>query len=1016
MRTSVCVFGLLLALFGPVSSPEAASLTHGSVGRGHGIQIPGQNSNPCTGTLYSNWDGSAENGYCWQYGGVVPPQYGAFAECYSFTGNVCGIELNLTGIGYPTQPATLFVWADGGGMPGTVIAQGTGTPSGVPLWPSVAPFDFPMSATVAGVFWAGYWANFSQQGCGYFIAADLNGFGGCPMTDIAPGIGYPTGWNNVSVVWGPTQALGISVWNGWGLPPTGACCLEDGECVETGAGDCPGRFLGYNTSCDPNPCAQPPLGACCEAGGNCGVTFQFNCASGNWLVGAPCDPNPCRPSAPPPLCLDYAGYPQWLGRAPLPGTEEDVAVQGNLVCVADSAAGLYTLDVRNPHDPRVLGHVATAGNAHGVALIRSIACVAEDDPAHSGEGVVELIDLSNAQDPEVLGRVATPGAASGVAVSGNYAFVTAGGFLVIDISNPQSPRIVSSVDTVGYGSGVTVAGAWAYASGFLGLEVIDVTDPLNPRPVGTMKTALPALDVAVSGGQAYVADGYSGLEVVDVSNPRVPGIIGAVPTAGRAQSVGVSGTSVYVAEGGAWAGLQVVDVSNPQNPRIVDSIETQGPGCYGVGLSEGLVFFAYQGRGDHGPEGGLLIVSATGSRPVPVVARMNTPGFYLLDLAVAGRIVYAAEMCTYDCDRSRLQLIDVADPANPRNLGSVPVCWIQSVSVQGNYAYVAGYVGHDQCGLIVVNVDDPLKPRIVGSVILPSPEGTGPVVVSGNYAYVMAIGLQVVDISNPREPRVTGSVGYWEWPSCGLAVSGTHAYVTAGGLSVVDISDPTNPTTVGNVSTPTAAGGVVVAGGYAYVAATSELDVLDISNPSNPVITGSAPTPNGADAVALSGSHAYLAANGNGFCVVDISNPRDPRTLGGDSAENCPDLAVSGDYIYTSFGDGLQILPAQCEAASGLIGAAGLPATTWLSVSPNPARGETTIRLALRDRGPVGAAIFDVAGRRVRGLQDGELGAGVYDFPWNGRDDAGRQVMAGIYLARVSTAAGTRTTRVVFLR
>ena len=53
-----------------------------------------------------------------------------------------------------------------------------------------------------------YWANFSNQMCGYFIAADTNGFGGCPMTNVAPGIGYPTGWNPVSVIWGPTQSLG----------------------------------------------------------------------------------------------------------------------------------------------------------------------------------------------------------------------------------------------------------------------------------------------------------------------------------------------------------------------------------------------------------------------------------------------------------------------------------------------------------------------------------------------------------------------------------------------------------------------------------------------------------------------------------------------------------------------------------------------------------------------------------------------------------------------------------------
>ena len=63
-----------------------------------------------------------------------------------------------------------------------------------------------------------YWADFSTQGCGYYVAADLNGPGGCPMTNIAPGIGYPTGRNNASVVWGPVQAIGIGSWFGAGVP------------------------------------------------------------------------------------------------------------------------------------------------------------------------------------------------------------------------------------------------------------------------------------------------------------------------------------------------------------------------------------------------------------------------------------------------------------------------------------------------------------------------------------------------------------------------------------------------------------------------------------------------------------------------------------------------------------------------------------------------------------------------------------------------------------------------------
>ena len=210
---------ILFALLGVVGAANAAVLTHGSLGVGHGVNVPGKDAAPCNGAVLNlNYDGSGENGYCWQYGGCVPPQYGAFAECYSFVGPICGVELLLSSIGNPSQPADLFIWADAGGVPGTVIATANVAISGVPLWPNIAPFDFALAGTVNGAFWTGYFANFSNQGCGYFIAADLNGFGGCPMTNIAPGIGYPTGWNNVSVVWGATQAIGIGAWAGQSTP------------------------------------------------------------------------------------------------------------------------------------------------------------------------------------------------------------------------------------------------------------------------------------------------------------------------------------------------------------------------------------------------------------------------------------------------------------------------------------------------------------------------------------------------------------------------------------------------------------------------------------------------------------------------------------------------------------------------------------------------------------------------------------------------------------------------------
>ena len=46
------------------------------------------------------------------------------------------------------------------------------------------------------------------------------------MTNIAPGIGYPTGWHPVNIVWGPTWSMGIGAYLDEGATPV--------ECVTWG--------------------------------------------------------------------------------------------------------------------------------------------------------------------------------------------------------------------------------------------------------------------------------------------------------------------------------------------------------------------------------------------------------------------------------------------------------------------------------------------------------------------------------------------------------------------------------------------------------------------------------------------------------------------------------------------------------------------------------------------------------------------------------------------------------------
>jgi hypothetical protein len=78
-------------------------------------------------------------------------------------------------------------------------------------------------------------------------------------------------------------------------------------------------------------------------------------------------------------------------------------------------------------------------------------------------------------------------------------------------------------------------------------------------------------------------------------------------------------------------------------------------------------------------------------------------------------------------------------------------------------------------------------------------------------------------------------------------------------------------------------------------------------------------------------------------------------------------------------------------------------AALW-PADPNPFRPGTNLRFSLDRDEPVRLVIYDVAGRRVRTLASGPVRmAGEHSLRWNGDDDGGRRVPAGIYVARLQT-------------
>jgi hypothetical protein len=85
-------------------------------------------------------------------------------------------------------------------------------------------------------------------------------------------------------------------------------------------------------------------------------------------------------------------------------------------------------------------------------------------------------------------------------------------------------------------------------------------------------------------------------------------------------------------------------------------------------------------------------------------------------------------------------------------------------------------------------------------------------------------------------------------------------------------------------------------------------------------------------------------------------------------------------------------------------------------VSPNPFNSETLIVFETTASGPVNLVVYDVTGARVKTLQSGTLSAAFYKFPWDGSNDAGDSVAAGVYFVDLQTPTVHTTSRAVLVR
>ncbi len=183
--------------------------------------------------------------------------------------------------------------------------------------------------------------------------------------------------------------------------------------------------------------------------------------------------------------------------------------------------------------------------------------------------------------------------------------------------------------------------------------------------------------------------------------------------------------------------------------------------------------------------------------------------------------------------------------------------------------------------------------------------GARRITIAGHYAYILCNrGLMVVDLDNPLAPRVTAELGAPELHEPqGIAVQFRYAFVVdREGLKVLDMTQLDKPRVVSGATVPLDdARNIYVARTYAYIAGGKQgLAIINVERPERPALDqvfNAGGALNDARDVKLGSASAslfaYVADGANGLRVVQVFSPAENPAHYGFSPRPSPRLIAT---------------------------------------------------------------------------------------------------------------------------
>lgn len=358
-----------------------------------------------------------------------------------------------------------------------------------------------------------------------------------------------------------------------------------------------------------------------------------------------------------------------------------------------------------------------------------------------------------------------------------------------------------------------------------------------------------------------------------------------------------------------------------------------------------------------------------------------------------------------------VSIVDITEPSAPEYVAFLDNVKGFDLKVWDHYAYSAG--GNDLGPMDIIDLADPANPVKVGSV----PDAHNIWIDEEGYLYAAFPGLRIWDLNaNPVAPQLV----YADTSLQGhdLVTFGDTLYFFDGyaGTFIYDVSSKSSPVLIGQIQDPQIqyahSGWLTEDGKTLFICdelartPTADISVWDISDFGNPTRIADFEDPNSiVHNIYIIGNYAYVSYYMNGFRIFDVTQPADFflaaefETFPDSSNENFG--GAFGVYPYSPNG----IIMVNDMTYGLFLFKVALPpdeenrdeALAW----PNPFTDFTRIYYEIEQAGEISVEIFDTEGRLVNRLYEGPAEAGGRWFEWSGTNLSGWKVAPGHYYARL---------------